>query len=646
MSSGRLALWQTSYKAYYREYWMLGTNMKSGSHGQYTNTRENQYKSLLDRRQTLTASQRIQWTPIASNGDSTSQKQTLVAKAVLDYMLKTKRLQDKANQVDAWGEVLGEGFVTATWDAHKGKVAGHVQEPDGTVRPVREGDIKSHVLDPTCVVRDCQVRTWEDCDWVITITQENKYDEAAKHPNLADEIVSLSINANEQLEWYFQPTWWMPNDDLIEVYHFYHKKTPACPQGRYVKFYADNLVCIEMPLPYEDIPVYRYAPDEHLGSPFGWTVAFNLLPMQECVDIVEDSVITNHELYGVQHVAALAGGDIQYQQLPNGGNYIEVTPIPGVADPFPKGLNLMAVSPDSYKYKGDKIGSMQTISGVNSVARGQPPEGVTAGTAMALIQTMAIQSNSKAQANWVSFLERFGTGIVSVLREYASVPRIAEIAGKDKGTYVQEFSAKDLSDIRRVTVELGNPLTDTTAGRLNIAEALLQGKLISTPQEYLTVLRTGTLDPLVDGDEAELLLIRKENEGLSDGEQQQAMEFDLHQLHIQEHRSVLADPNARRNPALVKAVTDHISAHKQFMQPSAPPAPPPGTAPPQGQQPQAAPPPAPAPAQYVPHPPTPHAPKHSPGETLQSPAATQAQAAMIGAPKLPQSPLEPKLPSK
>lgn len=632
-------LWQTAYAAFYAEYNMLGENSKSGDHGQYTNTHENHFKSLLDRLQTIVAAQRVQWTPVASNGDSSSQKQTLVAKAVLDYLLKTKRLQDKVNEMSAWAWMLGEGFVTATWDAHKGKVAGHIQEPDGTVRAVREGDVKSQVLDPTCVIRDVQARSYADCEWVITRTLENKYDEAAKHMNLADEIISLTADASAQLEWHLQPSWFTPGDDLIEVWHFYHRRTPACPQGRYVKFYADNLVVLEMPLPYEDIPVYRFAPDEHLGSAFGYTVAFNLLPMQECVDIVEDSIVTNHELYGVQHVAAIVGTDIQYQQLPNGGNFIEVTPLANGQDPFPRGLNLMSVSPDSYKYKADKIASMQTISSVNSVARGQPPEGVTAGTAMALIQTMAVQSNSKAQANYVGFLERFGTGIVSVLREYASVPRIAEIAGKDKGTYVQEFSAKDLSDIRRVTVELGNPLTDTTSGRLNIAEALLKGQLISTPQEYLTVLRTGTLDPLVDGDEAELLLIRKENEGLSDAQQQEVMEFDLHDLHIKEHRSVLADPVARRNPALVKAVTDHINAHKAFMQP---PAPPPGQQPqpPQG-QPQG----QPAPQKPAPGP-HPHAPAKSPAGALLSPAAAQAQSALIGAPKLPQSPLEPKLPPK
>lgn len=569
-TSGRLVLWQNLYEAAYREFWMSGTNEKSGSNAQYSHTRINQFKSLIGRLKSIITGQKIKWQARAVNSDSASQKQAILANGILDYYLRTKNTGKAISMGVDWGLLLGEGFTAITWDAQAGELVDTFTDEDGTVIPIRPGDIRTTHFDPTCVVRDSQAQSWESVEWVITIERRNKYDEAAKYPELADRIAGMGTDATDEALWHFQPSWWQPSDDLIPVYHFYHKRTPACPAGRYAKFYASDLGVLAAALPYEEIPVYRYAPEEHLGTPFGYSVATNLLPMQESYDIVTDQILTNHEMYGVQNVAVLSGSNVQWQALPNGGNLIEVTPMPGIQDPFPRGLNLMKVDPDSYKFKQEMVNDMQVISGVNSVARGTPPEGVTAGTAMALIQSMAIQTNSQPQENYVRFVEHIGQGIISILRQYASVPRMAEIAGKDQRSFVREFSSKDLNNVHRVLVELGNPLTDTTAGRVNIAENLLAKNMIASPQEYITVLNTGNLEPLTHGAEAELLLIQKENEELADGNFMPVLPIDAHQLHIDEHKAVLADPDARTNQPLIDLVMAHINAHEAFLAPPPP----------------------------------------------------------------------------
>lgn len=637
-ASGRLVLWQNLYEAYYREYWMSGTNEKGGSHGQYTYTRINQFKSILDRLQSVITQQRVKWAARAANGDVQSLKQTILANELLDYYLRTKLLAEMITNTVNWGFTTTEGFMAVTWDSQLGKVAGRVQEDDGSMVDIHEGDIRAAVFDPTCVVRDVTCLSWEACDWVITIEHRNKYDEAAKYPELAEKIAALSLERTDEQAWHFEPNWWAPSDDQIAVYHFYHKKTPACPAGRYAKFYTSDMVVIETGLPYETIPVFRFSPAEHLGTPFGYSVAVNLLPIQETYDIVTNQIATNHELFGVQHVVGYEGSNLQYQQLANGTNYLEITPIPGVADPTPKGMNLLEVSADSYSYQTKLEEEMQVISGINAVARGVPPEGVTAGIALALIQSMAVQANMPAQQRYVQFLERLGSGIISILREYAAVPRIAEIAGKENRTFVKEFSSQDLNKVQRVFIELGNPLTDTVAGKVNMADNLLNRGMITTPQEYLTVINTGSLDPLTQGDQAELLLIRKENEMLSDGEPVQAIELDAHQIHINEHKAVLADPEARMNPALVQSVMGHIEAHKQFQimeaqkamaqqaAMSAPPAPPPMPGPPPG---PAGPPPGPM------HPPAGSHPGPSPAPALKAPVPTPAPPTRLPQPAQP-----------
>lgn len=127
---------------------------------------------------------------------------------------------------------------------------------------------------------------------------------------------------------------------------------------------------------------------------------------------------------------------------------------------------------------------------------------------------------------------------------------------------MKEFTGADLSEINRVTVDVGSPLSRTTAGKLSILESLAQAGLIKNMDQYLQVLQTGTLEPAIEGETAELMLIRSENEKLGEGAGDViAVATDNHSMHIQEHKSVLASPESRSNPAIVQATLAHIQEH-------------------------------------------------------------------------------------
>ena len=106
---------------------------------------------------------------------------------------------------------------------------------------------------------------------------------------------------------------------------------------------------------------------------------------------------------------------------------------------------------------------------------------------------------------------------------------------------------------------------NTTAGRVEMAEQLLQMKIITTAQEYLNVINTGNLDLLTEDTQAQLYLIKAENERFIDGQPNIALVTDEHELHIKEHSAVLSDPEMRFNPQLVQAVTGHITEHMNLL---------------------------------------------------------------------------------
>jgi hypothetical protein len=207
------------------------------------------------------------------------------------------------------------------------------------------------------------------------------------------------------------------------------------------------------------------------------------------------------------------------------------------------------------------IQDMETLSGVNSVSRGQPEASLRSAAALALVHSQAINFSSGLQASYIRLIEDVCTAIIKVLQDYASVPRVAAIAGKSNRTNMEQFTGEDLDMINRVIVEVTNPVSKSTAGRLEIAQQLLQMNLVKNVDQYFTVLNTGRLDSMLEGDQANLLNVRKENEQMMDGNEVIVMPLDPHRIHILEHRALLADPDFRNNVDLVNLVMSHISEH-------------------------------------------------------------------------------------
>jgi len=184
---------------------------------------------------------------------------------------------------------------------------------------------------------------------------------------------------------------------------------------------------------------------------------------------------------------------------------------------------------------------------------------------LALVQSMALQFISSLQQSYVQLAEDTGTALVSILKDFANTPKMVALVGKNNRPYLKEFTGEQISSINRVIVDVGNPLSKTIAGRIQMAEQLLQMKLLKTPEEYFQVMNTGRIDKLYQGEMQELLLIQSENERLMNGENTIAAMLDAHRLHIQEHKSVLSDPDLRKNNELVQNTLEHIQQHINYL---------------------------------------------------------------------------------
>lgn len=577
-----------SWNSYYGLYFSGDDEITfGGEQGELVELAINHYRNIAQVQLNLVTANRPAFNARSTNTDSKSQIQTSLANGLLEYYLREKRLEKYMKTAVEYAVIMGAGYIKMEWNATAGEIYDYVEpeprfsqeSPDEPLKnedgqmidengrvlspmPIYEGDVKFHNLSPLDVVFDTTKDSSDEHDWVLCRTFKNKYDLAAKYPEQADKILA-SKTKSDLLKMRLVLS---PLDETVDVavYEFFHKRTESMPDGRYVLYLDSDCVLMDTPMPYRDLPVFRIAPSDILGTPYGYTSMFALLPIQDAVNSLYSTALTNQSAYGVQNVLNPMGNGVAAQSLENGMNFIQYNPQVGP----PTALNLTQTPTEIFNFIKQLEQAMETISGMNSVARGNPDASLKSGTALALVQNQALQFVSTLQQSYVQLMEDVGTGLIKMLQDYASVPRVAEIVGISNRAKIKEFKNTDIDSISRVVVDVGNSLSNTTAGKVQMADNLIQMGLIKSPEQYFAVINTGRLDVMTDSINDQLILIKTENERLMDGSLHvMAIATDDHALHIREHRSILNDVDRRQeDPNFLKRTLDHIQEHINALQ--------------------------------------------------------------------------------
>lgn len=548
-----------------------------GESGELVNLAVNHYRNIASHIVTMVTSNRPAFQAKSINTDYKSQVQTVLANGLLEYYMRDKRLEKYLKKAVEYAVVLGSGYIKMEWNATSGQIYDYVEPSEEEIQeyvsknngklnekdlppelesyPIYEGDVEFRNLSPLDVVFDNSKESAEEHDWVLVRTFKNKYDLAAKYPEMADKIKGLMTKSDHQR--YRISLSPLDETDDVPVYEFFHRKTESLPEGRYILYLDDDVILMDTPMPYRRLPVYRISPGDILGTAFGYTPMFDLIPMQDALNSLYSTILTNQNAFGVQNILNPRGNDVRLNQVEGGLNFIEYNPQAGK----PEALNLTQTPAEIFNFSQVLERNMETISGVNSVARGNPEASLKSGNALALVQSQALQFINGLQQSYVMMVEDIGTGLIELLQDFAKVPRIAEIAGVSNKTKMKEFTGDDLDSIRRVVVDVGNAMSQTAAGRTQMADNLIQMGLIKTPEQYFAVMNTGRLDVMTEGQLDHSLLIKAENERLAEGEEVVATAIDAHSLHIRQHMNILADPDLRLDAELVARTLAHIQEH-------------------------------------------------------------------------------------
>lgn len=552
--------WLFYYKMAFQdegEYFNVGVQAL-GDEGELIGAQINHLRNFIQHRVNLVTKDRPALICRARNTDLESMTQADFGQGIVEHYMKEKSVESHLARAVEHALIFAEGFLVMTWDPNAG-------EPDDAVLETGEikyqGDLRFETPVIWNVIRDLGVRDWAKHDWIGVRSPRNKWTMCAEYPKHASAIKSAERWTDVPLDEGSRPfdeDRYFIDTDQVEVLEFWHKRSPALPQGRYILM-CGGAILQDLPWDYPMVPVQRIAAADLVLTPFGYTPAFDLVPIQELINNAVSTIATNQNAFGVQNIWMETGATLRTSQILGGMNLVE-------SDKKPESLQLTETPAETFKFLEDLVRHGELISGVDQVTRGYVQPAVRSGAFAALLQAQSVQFSSELMRNYHQLLERVGTGIIRLIKQFASTERVITIVGKHNSPYTKSYIGEDLNLIDRVTVEATDPIFNSYAGKMEWAQLVASTGMVSTPEEMLNVFRTGNPNSLLEANKAQLNIIREENELLLEGKEvPDATPFDNQVLHIREHAATAGSIEVRTNPDLMKALLAHQMSHTSLL---------------------------------------------------------------------------------
>lgn len=588
--------WLGAYCAYYgldpdSLNWEAQSIGYDGEQGELLRFRVNEARSYQRQSTNMALGQRPAFTGLALNTDYATLAQIETTDTAINYLYWANYGEKKERATAEKGDLFGVAWTWVSFDPDGGELVDVPVPlppemgggPSPRMEQRRAGEIIVKSKAPWEMFYEPLTEEFDDHVWRTVRDKVSKHVVAAKYPEHRDEILSMSCHDEYAIESLFGFDRELIETDEIVCKHFYHAKTRALPEGRYV-LYAGKLCLYDGPLPFRTLPFQDYCPARYIGTALGYADFWDMIPVGQMFDqVLSDaaSIVTN---LARPTIFVEDGTEVSADQIAEGFRVLRLKP--GAREPG--AVNFGQVSQGSDWLYKLLIERFQSLSGLNPTARGQSAPNVSSGTMAALYHSIALEINNAKQLAVDAHREGVANLLLDVIKDYVQTPLLVEISGADERAYLQTISADQFKSIRKVIMRTASPMLRTQAGRVELANMLLKVPgAVTTPAQLIEVLVSGQLKPLYRSPRAALLRIAYENEQMSKGTRvvdvpdpksppdpltgMPAMvketpdipvfATDNPQDHINEALSVLASPQAISNPQIRDGVLAHVAWH-------------------------------------------------------------------------------------
>lgn len=534
-----------------------------GEQGELVKMSVPEARSLIQDVLTLSTKQKLNFRAIMKRDGSKYIDATRKANALLDAKSRNGELNRVGRDALENGLLLGTGFLGNFWRFDRGPQL--AENEKGGVVHAGESEIVS--LHPADIVMDYRIENFEDQPWVRVRFKRNRYDLLAMYPELEKAIMALpSCHQVDQVS--REEFQLVGEDDQVYEYCVIHKQTPALPFGRFLCYSSVDAVYYDDDSIYPlGIPIVPIIPEPVKGYGLGYPLLSSLLPAQEMLDHEFSVTATNHSALGLRNVLTPSNSGLDVARL-DGMSLITYKPqdIPGGGKP--ELLRFDAPHNDFYEFSDRLQGSMQRMSKLNDAVRGEIAASAS-GVAIATLTTNALEFLSNYSGSLYSGLEKILFYDVALNRRMVKDQRTINYGVGSQTSQMAElkWSGSDLDAVQGIGIVAVNPMMQTIAGRVDIADKMIDKQLVTDVKEYFAILDGAPPERMWENELSEDDLLASIKEALLAGQVPPILSTDDHPRMIRYALSLLNDMEVRMEGQVTQTVLQFVQeCFQQAMQ--------------------------------------------------------------------------------
>jgi hypothetical protein len=546
---------------------------------------------------------RPQWVAVPRTADDEDIAAARLAERALEWQFNQLDLLRKLRAALLWSRICGAGFWKVWWDPNKGDstqclvyAPGHEQEgqiaKDGygsplkpeilpqlppdvaeTLQPktVNMGDVCVDLRTPFDVYPDplAGEEGLESAEWVA---EEAVYSKQYLKRRFPDQVDKLNFDARpttgiaeSRLPGFMEDT--VTGYDAARVSELWEKPSPDHQNGRYVCWSGDTVLAEhENPFPWLPYVMFRGIPVP--GRFWPDAPVSNLVSPQCELNKRKAQIAENAERTGNPVLLRSAQNeDVEWNTLPGGEVVFQDIATPGSVPQWMQPPILQSyVENDVDRWEQ----AIREISGQHEVSSAQVPTGVTAASAISLLQEQDDTRLGPDIADMEQALAGAGRRLNYLMANYYTDQRFIRIAGDDSEWDIEAFKGTMLDDQQDVECQVGSGLPASKAAKQAAIQTYMnlfvQNGIPLSARDLRRILRdsdVGGLEHFFASMTKDEEQINEENRQLLKGNQLPINSYDDDELHVAGHSDMQKTSRYANSDDSVKAVTEaHVQAHR------------------------------------------------------------------------------------
>lgn len=525
-----------------------------------------------------------------------------VAERVLENDWEGLKLQGKLFQALLWADICSDGFLKVFWDKTKGEKVPYLEGPDGpltgengepltpadaqmlppeileqvTVKEVAQGDVCVEVMSVFEMFPDPLASSMEDLEWMVEEKVRSLEYVKRRYPTTVngdpfEPMADAEIPSGLTEGWV--GTGAAFGDSVsdyrgVKVREYWCRPSSKYPNGYWAVWANDELLVADDE-PFDPMPYVKFSSVMVPGRFWSQSVVTDLRGPQQDLNIMRTQIKENARRLGNPAIMKSRQANVRYEGVPGEEILYDST----VQDPAPSYL----VPPSIPVYVENEIAriekSIEEIAGVHEVSRATVPPGVTAASAINLLQEADETRLGPEIQSMEQALGDLGTKIVKNRAKYNTDERLTTIAGEDGNWDLAAYKGEMLGADPHVEVQAGSQMPRSKAAKqaamTEVLGLMLQyGVPIDERnlRKFLKDYEIGGLDRMFEGFTEDAKQTNREHRQLIGGTPVPINAFDNHEFHLAEHTEFQKSHRYFALPDDIKGLFDiHVNEHRMYV---------------------------------------------------------------------------------